>query len=168
MWVGSRTLEWNMLRQMSLVDDSLGGFSWSEPHGSSWVTTSNNKQEVKKSRLSGVAPVGWCFLKWTTWQWLDNNSGENKVSDDETAMIRLIMFQRSRKKKMETFIHQCYILTPLVLFPDCWLITILLSHSIICPIPNSEALRPGNSVTVSSRSDTRPVWSLVCYGLTID
>ena len=62
----------------------------------------------------------------------------------------------------------CYELMSLVLFPDCRLITILLSRSIVCPIPNSEALRPGNSVTVSSRSDTRPVWSLVCYGLTID
>ena len=62
----------------------------------------------------------------------------------------------------------CYVLMPLVLFPDCRLITILLSHSIVCPIPNSEALRPGNRVTVSSHSDTHPVWSLVCYGLTID
>ena len=51
----------------------------------------------------------------------------------------------------------CYVLTPLVLFPDCRLITILLSRSIVCPIPNSEALHPGNSVTVSSRSDTHPV-----------
>ena len=44
----------------------------------------------------------------------------------------------------------CYVLMSLVLFPDCRLITILLSRSIVCPIPNSEALRPGNSVTVSS------------------
>ena len=94
-----------MLRRLSCIDDSLGGFSWSELHGGSWVTISNDKREVKKSRLSGVAPVGWCFLKWTTWQWLDNNSGENKVSNDETAMIRSIMFQRSWKKKMETSVH---------------------------------------------------------------
>ena len=61
--------------------------------------------------------------------------------------------------------HQtCYVLTPLILFLDCWLITILFPHFIVCPIPSLEALCPGNSVTVLSRSDTHPVCVEVQWG----
>ena len=64
---------------------------------------------------------------------------------------------QSRCNRQGKRCYKCYVLMPLVLFPDCQLITILLSRFIVCPIPNSEALRPRNSVTVSSHSDTHPV-----------